>query len=92
MTAYYFIYKIVLSIETNLDVSNIIFSLQNTASKVKQGKNQNKYIKELDILQYIQPITKHRKSYILHGDIRIDITKFEDKNQFEIDFSKNIDH
>ncbi|KAL6636091.1 hypothetical protein U3516DRAFT_848793 [Neocallimastix sp. 'constans'] len=48
MTAYYFVYKIVLSIETNLDVSDI--------------------------------------------DVRIDVTKYEDKSQFEIDFSRNINH
>ncbi|ORY28565.1 hypothetical protein LY90DRAFT_513119 [Neocallimastix californiae] len=93
MTAYYFIYKIVLSIETNMDVSDIISFLNNSLAETENGNNKkNKSNKVLDILQFITPTIKYRKSYILHKDVRIDVTKYEVKSQFEIDFSRNINH
>jgi len=93
MTAYYFVYKIVLSIETNLDVSDIISFLDNSLVETEKGCNKKiKSNKGLNILQFITPTIKYRKSYILHKDVRIYVTKYEDKSQFEIDFSRNINH
>jgi len=93
MTAYYFVYKIVLSIETNLDVSDIVSFLDNGLVETENGYNKKiKSNKGLNILQFITPTIKYRKSYILHKDVRIDVTKYEDKSQFEIDFSRNINH
>ena len=93
MTAYYFVYKIVLSIETNLDVSDIVSFLDNGLVETEKGYNKKiKTNKGLNILQFITPTIKYRKSYILHKDVRIDVTKYEDKSQFEIDFSRNINH
>ncbi|KAL6595868.1 hypothetical protein LY90DRAFT_630536 [Neocallimastix californiae] len=93
MTAYYFVYKIVLSIETNLDVSDIVSFLDNGLVETENGYNKNiKSNKALNILQFVTPTIKYRKSYILHKDVRIDVTKYEDKSQFEVDFSRNINH
>jgi len=45
-------------------------------------KKKIKSNKGLNILQFITPTIKYRKSYILHKDVRIDVTKYEDKSQF----------
>jgi len=93
MTAYYFVYKVVLSIETNLDVSDIVSFLDTDWVERENGYNKKiKSNKALNILQFITSTIKYRKSYILHKDVRIDVTKYEDKSQFEIDFSRNINH
>ncbi|ORX73459.1 hypothetical protein BCR32DRAFT_285619 [Anaeromyces robustus] len=57
-----------------------------------KNKDMNKKYKELSIsiLKYITPIIKKRRSFLIKNDVRIDMTVFEDKSQFEIDFSKNI--
>jgi len=84
MTAYYFVYKIVLSIEINLDVSDIVSFLDNGLVETENGYNKKKIKsnKGLNILQFITPTIKYRKSYILHKDVQIDVTKYEDKSQF----------
>jgi len=40
MTANYFVYKIVLSIETNLDISDIVSFLYNGLAETKDGYNK----------------------------------------------------
>ena len=84
MTTYYFVYKIVLSIEINLDVSDIVSFLDNGLVETENGYNKKKIKsnKGLNILQFITPTIKYRKSYILHKDVQIDVTKYEDKSQF----------
>jgi len=42
MTAYYFVYKMVLSIETNLDVSDIVSFLDNGLVETENGYNKKK--------------------------------------------------
>ena len=89
MNTYYFIFKISLNIEISLETDKIINFLNNK-------KNLNSYAgikcKEWTILDNVEPILKKRRSFIIHNDVRLDITYFNEQSQLEIDFSNNIYH
>ena len=89
-TAYYFIFKIALNIETSLDTSIIIDYLNH--KEIESNILFHKIYKEISILQYFQPTIKKRRSFLVKKDIQIDVTFYDDKSQFEIDLSRNIYH
>jgi len=89
VSAYYFIFKIALNIETNLDTSDILTYLSKDKELIK---NLNKESIEWSILNYTEPVLKERRSFIINNDVRLDMTYYDEKSQFEIDFSNNIYH
>lgn len=93
ITAYYFVYKIALNIEISSNTDNILNYLKiisNNGNKLKEY--YNKESKEITILNYTEPILKKRRSFIMNHDVQVDVTYYNENNQFEIDFSKNIYH
>ncbi|ORX41534.1 hypothetical protein BCR36DRAFT_416709 [Piromyces finnis] len=82
ITGYYYIFKIVLSIETPLDIKNII--------NIKSNNFSNNKCLEWKIINSNNPVLKKRRSFLMDKDVRFDVTYYDEKSQFEIDFSNNI--
>jgi len=89
MTTYYFIFKIALNVEISLETENIINYFNNNT---ELNEYLIKKYKEWTILKYVEPVLKKRRSFIIHDDVRLDITYFNEQSQLEIDFSNNIYH